>query len=265
MLPRGLGRLIAIAVGLAAGAALAQEADLATDIDGPTHAAFGSTVGFTVTYSNLGPNASDNSYVDLFIPSGLFGPIDQIPQEVLDALQASAAGPDSLGNFPLLFIEDGYCEHLRLQLQGPDWPDGADPLAGLDPGVSGSFGVELPMPMGQPRIGTLIITEPQHLAQRYLPGMTVNQLFRDAVADHRFGRGGDCDDVEPDCQVPSDCFGTRLSLIEAFEAELEAGGSVRAIMGAVPSATFTLDSTVFQSGSAATVEVLEPEGAGAHE
>jgi hypothetical protein len=178
----------------------------------------GDVVTFEVRYSNSGPDGARTPYFELAIQSGLPAPIDQLTQQQFDDLVASAAGTDTLGNTPLLFLDEKGCESLFFQLQGPIPPG---PVQGLDPGAEGSFSFDLAVPLDPPPIGRLVITEPAWLAGEFLPALTRHQLYYDDGPTRRYGRGIDCNAIWGRCSELSDCFGPRLSLMPQFAAELE--------------------------------------------
>jgi hypothetical protein len=191
--------------------------DLATSVEGQAVVHPGDVVTFEVRYACLGPDAAMTPYLNLSIPSGLPAPIDQLTQQQLDDLAASAAGTDTLGNTPLLFLDSAGCEHLFFQLQGPVPPE---PVQGLDPGGAGAFSFGLAVPMDPPPIGRMTITEPTWLAGELVPALSNHRLYFDDGPTRRYGRGLNCDAAAGGCSQIEDCFGKRLSLMPAVSADL---------------------------------------------
>lgn len=198
-------------------AAAGSEPDLWASIEGQTVVHCGDPVTFLVRYGNLGPDAAVTPYVNVAIPSGFPAPVHQLTQQQIDELEASAAGTDTIGNTPMLFLEESGCENLFFQLQGPRPPH---PVQGLGPGKSGAFSFDLPIPMDLPVTASVAITEPGHLAGMLLPALTHHRLYFNDGALRRYGRGLSCNTIAAQCSWLSDCFGARLSLIEPFSAEL---------------------------------------------
>ncbi len=197
------------------GVCTAADSDLSTSMSGPPGAGPGETAVITLGYSNAGPDTAGSAYANAYIPSGVPAPIDMLTQAQLDALQSSATA-DALGNYPLLFIEDFYCEHLLLQVQAL----GGGPIIGLDSGASGAVTFGLEIPMEPPKIGGVIIDQPPALAGEF-KGAVLGEHILNAAGWHRYTRGGDCDDV-PDCADLTACFGPRVSLTDPpIEAEFE--------------------------------------------
>jgi hypothetical protein len=215
-----VGGIISAAV-FAVGILCAADSDLSTVVSGPTEAYLGQKVTITVNYANAGPETAGSAYVNAYIPSGVLGTIGQLTQEQWDALQASAIGSDSLGNFPRLFEDWNYCEHLHFQVQRGEADDG--PVAGLDSGVTGAFGFELEIPMEPPTFGRMSITEPPSLAQTWRPAV-VGREFIDAADLNRFARGM-CDlpwGPDEGCNIADDaCFGPRISAVDPIDAVFE--------------------------------------------
>lgn len=121
--PHSRSRLVRVALLAAAGWETpvgASESDLATvvEISGP--ACPGGVVTVTVGYANLGPDSAATPYINVTIPSGVPATIDQLTQEQLDELEESAAGTDTFGNTPVLFLDSSGCEHLFSQLPGSE-------------------------------------------------------------------------------------------------------------------------------------------------
>ena len=239
----GKSRLVPAAALVVAGwlmQAQASEPDLVTWVTGQTAVHPADTVTFAVGYANVGHDAAVTPYLDVAIPSGLPAPIDQLTQQQLDELEASAVGTDTLGNTPLLFLDSSGCEHLFFQLQGPSPPE---PIQGLVPSGAGSFTFDLAVPMEPPPIGHLTISEPARLAGELVPALSDHRLYFDHGPTRRYGRGLNCDAVAAGCSEVEDCFGPRLSLVPAFSSELEAvddgGASGDPTLGCGPLIGFT--------------------------
>lgn len=198
--------------------AQASEPDLVTSVEGQSVVHPGDTVTYAVGYANAGADAAVTPYVNLSIPSGLPAPIDQLTQQQIDELQASAVGTDTLGNTPLLFLDGAGCEHLFFQLQGPSPPG---PIQGLVPSAAGSFTFDLVIPMEPPPIGHLEFTEPAWLAGELVPALSNHRLYFDDGPTRRYGRGLNCDSADAGCSEVENCFGPRLSFTPALETELE--------------------------------------------
>ena len=218
MLRKTPARLIAATVVIVwAWPAWASESDLSSIVEGASVVSAGEVVTFTIRYANAGPDEAQTPYVNLAIPSGLPAPLDQLTGEQFDALLNSSVGTDTLGNSPMLFIDDSSCESLLLQLQGPVPPD---PIQGLTPGNAGSFTVDLPIPMEPPTFGKMVVVEPAHLAREYFPALTRHRMYHPAGAP-RYAPGLNCNDLVGGCYELGDCFGPRLSLMDPFTASLE--------------------------------------------
>jgi len=129
---------------------------------------------FTVTtgYANAGPDTAVSAYINTYFiaPGGLDVFIDDLVNgdgAMYDAIQASAIGTDTLGNAPLLFWDDFYCEFLFFQLQGENGLPDPIPIAPLLANESGSFSYETTVPMEAPNTGTIEINEPVSMAQTW--------------------------------------------------------------------------------------------------
>ena len=86
--------------------------------------------------------------------------------------------PDGLGNTAFLFEDTNYCEHLLVQVQQDDGDPGtANPIIGLDNGVSAAVSFDLVVPMDAPKIGGVIIDEPAALAKEFKGAVVVDHLF----------------------------------------------------------------------------------------
>lgn len=208
------------------------ESDLWTNHSGPGAIATGSPFTVTVGYGNNGPEPATSAYVNSYFtaPMGLDVLIDDFFNgggSIFDAVQASADGTDTLGNAPILFWDDYFCEDLLFQLQRSDGDTDADPVEGLDPGVSATFSYDVTIPMESPNTGTIEITEPASLAQAWTGSNPANVFSLQAAALNTYGRAG-CDklvggDEEDVCEyIDDNCFGDRVSLLDqTIEADWE--------------------------------------------
>ena len=256
---------IMIAVALIAmggvGLAGAADSDLSTTMNGPPGAVPGGVAVITVGYTNDGPDTAGSAYVNAYIPSGVPAPIDVVTQLQLDTLLASATA-DGLGNAPLLFVEDAYCEHLLFQVQQV----GGGPMVGLTAGVSGAVTFGLEIPMERPIIGGVIIDQPPSLAREFKAAVQGEHILN-AAGWRRYTRGGDCDDPTPGCEDLSLCFGPRVSLIDKIvgEFELVDDGTANPTEGCDPLIGFTPDRiAVIERGSCEFgVKALNAQDAGA--
>jgi hypothetical protein len=194
------------------GLAHAADSDLSTATSGQDWAAPDSVAAFTVSYHNAGPETAGSAIVDIFIPSGVPAPIDELTQEQFDAITASLV-PDALGNTPLLFSSVNNCEELLIQVQGP-----VDAMVGLDSGVGDEVGFELEIPMEQPAFGAVVIDQPPALAQEFRAAVTSDHHLH-AAGWGRYSRGGCAEGA--DCTDLSQCLGPRISLIDPIEADFE--------------------------------------------
>jgi len=226
-------------------ALLAAESDLSTTLTGPEEARLGQILPIIVGYANAGPDAAGSAYINVSIPSGVPARLDELTQEQRNAIQASAEGTDTLGNTAFLFDDETFCEHLILQLQRTDDDDDANPVEGLDPGVSASFGFEVEIPMEAPKFGRVTITEPASLVQSWRPALTEQDRL-EAGSRHLYSRGAceklvggnegsTCDNIY------ENCFGDRISLMDPVEAEFELvnDGSANPTMGCEEFDSFT--------------------------
>jgi hypothetical protein len=233
-----LGLTVA-SVALLAAPLHAADSDLSTTIISPTEAYLGQTITVTVGYANAGPETAASAYVNAYIPSGVPARVGELTQEQWDALEATAIGTDSLGNWPHLFEDDSYCEHLLFQVQRGENDSGS--VVGLDPGVTASFSFQLEIPMEPPRFGRVTITEPPELAQMWRPAVAGRE-FIDAARFDRYSRGGCEIDSYPDLDCaevvrePAWCFGNRVSNIDPIDARLELvnDGSANPTLGCLP-------------------------------
>jgi hypothetical protein len=212
--------VVVAAMGVAS-TVFAQVADLSTTISGPENAAPGETVTVTVSYTNNGPNDTADTYINAYIPFGIPAGWEDLTQEQFDALQSSAATfddegnplttTDTLGNIPLLFLQDSDCSSLLLQAQGPDYATTgwATPVQGLTSGTTGSFTFELAIPESA-RQGQFRMDSGPTEGTTFLRGETLWQAWGNSAENHTFGGGADCDTFVDSCTALSDCFGARL-------------------------------------------------------
>jgi len=246
------------------GVCTAADSDLSTSMSGPPGAVPGDTAVITFGYSNAGPDTAGSAYANAYIPSGVPAPIDMLTQLQIDALEASATA-DALGNFPLLFVDDFQCEHLLFQVQEDDGDLVADPIIGLDPGVTGTVTFGLEIPMDPPKIGGVIIDQPPALAGEF-KGAVAGEHILNAAGWNRYSRGADCDDV-PDCADLTACFGPRVSLTDPIveEFELVDDGSLDPTFGCEALIGFTPGriAVVERGGCEFGVKAVNAETAGA--
>lgn len=237
---------------LSAPAVRAAESDLWTGHTAPNTVAAGSMVTVEVSYGNLGPDAAASAYINSYVtpPMGLDVILDDLfngPGQYYDAIESSAVGTDTLGNAALLFWDDYFCEDLLFQLQRDDGDPDADPVEGLDPGVTASFTYDVMIPMERPRTGTVEITEPTELVQAWTGTNPLIPATLIAAELGTYGRascdtlvGGPEDDV---CEfVDDNCFGGRVALLaDPIEAEWELvdDGSADPTLGCDPLVGFT--------------------------
>jgi PKD repeat protein len=222
-----LGLCLALAPGLQAA-----ESDLSSTHTVPDPVSLGSEFTVTVGYANAGPDDATSAYINSYFtaPMGMDVFIDDLANNdgaIYDAIAASAAGTDTLGNAPLLFWDDYFCEDLLFQVQRDDSDTDANPVEGLDAGVSASFSYDVTIPMDEPRTGSIVISEPTSLAQQWTGSNPANLFVLKAAELNNYGRGG-CDklvgsDEEDVCEYINDnCFGGRVSLIpDPVETEWE--------------------------------------------
>lgn len=240
-----VGLLISLLTCLGITTSIAGESDLSTAVTAPAEARLGQILPITVGYANSGPHTADSAYVNFYIPSGVPARFDELTQEQREAIQASTDDTDTLGNIARLIDEENFCEHLILQLQRDDDDDEANPVEGLAPGVSASFGLELDIPMEAPEFGRVTITEPISLAQTWRPALSREDRL-EAGGRHLFGRGV-CEKLvgteqESTCaHIDDNCFGERVSLMDPVETEFELvnTGSTHPTEGCRPLIGFT--------------------------
>ena len=244
-----LGLCLAIAPGLQAA-----EADLSSTHSAPAAVSLGATFTVTVGYANAGPETPASAYINSYhtAPMGMDVFIDDLVNNdgamYYDPIQESALDTDTLGlNVPLLFWDDYFCEDLLFQLQRDDEDTDANPVVGLDPGVSATFSFDVTIPMDEPRTGTIQVTEPADLAGSWTGTNPANVFVLQAAELNNYGRGG-CDalvngEEEDVCEYINDnCFGGRVSLIpDPVEAvfELVDDGSADPTLGCEPLVGFT--------------------------
>lgn len=221
---RPAGFALSLALVLGAVAIDAAESDLWNDHSGPASITPGVPFTVTVGYGNLGPDTATSAYVNSYFtaPMGMDVFIDDYFNgggAIFDAIQASAVGTDTLGNAPLLFWDNDFCEDLMFQLQRSDGDTDANPIEGLHPGVSASFSYDVVLPMASPRTGAIAITEPASIAHTWTASNPSNLMILRAAELESYGRGvcdwlvGGPDDDK--CEyIDDNCFGARVSLIE---------------------------------------------------
>ena len=231
---RNVFRVLGLSAALVLAAVMVSaDTDMSTSVAGPATLTPGEVATFTVTYTNNGPAATATAIPELYIPAGIPANVIDLTQEQFDAIQESVvvfdaqgnvvSTTDTLGNVPFLFLEDSYCEDLLFQVQANDPPDYATEI-NLDPGVSGSFTVDIPIPQTI-KLGKVVITEPESLAQewfRYPSNAGGNGTTLARATELNFlARGADCNLLAGDegCVYLDDCFGDRLSTIEPVETE----------------------------------------------
>ncbi len=196
----------------------ASEPDLASWVEVPSRVPLGGMTTVRIHYANYGPGDAFRGYLDVGISAGLPVRPDQLTDEHLEALRQSTVGTDTHGNRVLVKMDTASCEGLLLQLQGPDPPS---PMQGLQFDGSGSFTLDLPIPMEAPTFGGMVITHPEHLVRTYLPALTWHQRHFDRGMG-RYAPGLNCSSFPfAGCTSLGDCFGPRLWMIEPFSAELE--------------------------------------------
>jgi hypothetical protein len=223
-----LGICLAIAPGLQAA-----ESDLSASSTVQDPVTLGTPFTVTVNYANGGPDTAVSAYVnaDFIPPMGLDVFLDNYfngDGSMYTAFQDSAAGTDTLGNVPLLFWDDFYCENIFFQLQGDDTSD-ATPIQPLASGASGSFTYEVALPMESPKTGTIEITEPANLAKAWtltdpsnlwveLGLATPYEKYATTTCSKLVGTA-----EEDICQYITDnCWGSKVSHLDApIEAQLE--------------------------------------------
>jgi len=224
--------LIAPIITLSASALQAADSDVWTTHSGADPIAVGVPFTITVGYGNNGPDAATSAYINSYFtaPMGLDVFIDDFFNGngmLFDIIQASADGTDTLGNAPLLFWDDYHCEELLFQLQRNDSDPDANPVEGLDPGVSATFSYDVTIPMESPNTGTIEIIQPASMAQAWTASNPATTFVLQAAAFNTYARGT-CDKyvgtMEEDiCEyIDDNCFGARVSqLNEPLEAEFE--------------------------------------------
>ena len=179
-----LGRLLAASIAwllastIPAPPLMAAESDLSTSTSGPGFITTETPFIVMVGYANNGPDPAVSAYPNHYFvpPMGLDVLVDNTINgdgSMYDTLAASAEGTDTLGNLPGLFFDDNYCEEALFQVQGDNGdPTVANPVEGLDPGVSATFTYETSIPMDNASSSTITITEPLSLAQSWHGNIT---------------------------------------------------------------------------------------------
>jgi len=189
---------------------------------------------FTVTtgYANAGPDTAVSAYINTYFiaPGGLDVFIDDLVNgdaAMYDAIQASATGTDTLGNVPVLYSDDFYCEFLFFQLQGDNGVPDPIPIAPLLANESGSFSYQTVVPMEAPNTGTIEITEPVSMAQAWTLTNPATIMTLEAASLGTYSEST-CSKLvgtpeEDVCEYISDnCWGARISqLDQPIEAEFE--------------------------------------------
>lgn len=219
-----LGLLIAMSSGL-----YAQDADLSSSVTLPDSITLGETFTVTVGYANDGPDTADYAYPngEFVPPMGLDVFLDNYfngDQSMYNNLSVSAV--DSLGNVPLLFWDDFYCETVSFQIQGISQP-GPTPIAPIAAGESGSFSFETAFPMDAPRGGNVEIISPVSLAKIWTLNDPSNFFIEKGYATTFSGYATTtCENIvgDPDDDVclyiDDNCWGTKVShLVAPLEAE----------------------------------------------
>jgi len=209
---------LALVTGLGSIAVDAAENDLSTAVDGPYAAGPNGVAAITVSYHNAGPDPATSAYAVAYIPSGVPAPIADLTQQQIDALIASVV-PDGLGNSAFLYLEENACEHLVFQINEDDGdPMTANPIVGLDPGVTGSVSFGLEMPMDPPNLAGFYVDGPIALAKEYKPATGVQWL---TASDWGRYTPGVCDGTAVLCDDLSTCFGPRVSYTDPISADFE--------------------------------------------
>ncbi len=120
----------------------------------------------------------------------------------------------------------------------------ANPVEGLDPGVSATFTYETSIPMDNASSSTITITEPLSLAQSWHGNIT---SVLDAASKNGFSRGS-CvklvggEDEEMCSYIFDNCFGARVSQLDVpldAEFELVNDGSASPTLGCEEFVDFT--------------------------
>jgi hypothetical protein len=131
-----------------------------------------------------------------------------------------------------------------FQLQRNDDDNDADPVEGLEPGVSASFSYDVAIPMSDPNLGTVTISEPADVAGVWMPTITSTL---NAAEENAYTRGS-CSQLvgtpgeEVCAYIDDNCFGSRVSLIEPIvdvEFELVNDGSADPTLGCSSLVGFT--------------------------
>jgi len=243
-----LGLCLAIAPGLQAA-----ESDLTVSNSVPDPVTLGTPFTVTTTYGNNGPDTAVSAYInsEFIPPMGLDVFLDNYfngDGSMYTALQDSAAGTDTNGNFPLLFWDDFYCENTFFQVQGDDTPD-ATPIQPLASGASGSFSYEVTLPMEAPKTGTVEITSPANLVHAWTLTDPANVWVEYGLATpyNKYASttcsklvGTEEEDI---CQYITDnCWGARISQLDApvaAEFQLVDDGSADPTLGCDAFVDFT--------------------------
>jgi hypothetical protein len=211
--PRWVVVAAAVSLLVSLSGAHAAESDLWVEVVGPGWVAAGQPATYTVRYGNDGPDPAASAFLAVALPREVPKPFDELTQDDVDAIQASAAGSDTLGNEPRV-VRNRSCDGLLVELRGPGVDPGA-PLQVLQPGAVGEFSVTVAFPMVPvPRVELRVLAPP-----------------RLATAISRLGEG-----TWLDCSDPHTAqFGVPLSqvLVEG-EAILADDGSTDPTFGCSP-------------------------------
>ncbi len=245
--------LLVLATSFAAPIADAAESDLWANHTGPGFIPIGEPFTMTIGYGNSGPDTAVSAYVnsDFIPPMGLDVFLDNYfngDGSMYTALQDSAAGTDTNGNFPLLFWDDFYCENTFFQLQGDATPD-AMPILPLPAGGSGTFTYEVTLPMEALKTGTVEMTEPANLVHAWtltdpatvwveLGLATPYNKYASTTCSKLVGT-----EEEDICQYVGDnCWGARISQLDTpveAQFELVSDGSADPTLGCDAFVDFT--------------------------
>jgi len=240
----------------------AQQADVSSSVTLPDEIWLGTPFTVTIGYANNGPYAATEMYPngEFVPPMGLDVFLDNTfngDGSMFEDLKDSAT--DSLGNVPLLFWDDFYCETASFQVQGDDQDD-ATPIAPLGAGEGGSFSFETAFPMDSPRSGAVEINAPEYLEKTWTLSdpsnffighgyATTFSVYATTTCEQLVG------DPEDDvCRYIGDnCWGTKVShLSEPIVAEfvLVDDGSADPTLGCSPIVNDVVGKiAVFERGS----------------
>jgi len=228
----------------------AAESDLSVTITPPGAIALGVEFTVDVGYANAGPDTALSAFVNTnFVPpTGLDVVIDDLINgtgEIFAALEASAAGTDTNGNFPLLFWDDFYCETMLFQLQGANTGT-ATPILPLASGGSGTFSYSATLPVTGANTGTVEITSPPALEDSWNLVDPSNLWVELGLATpyDRYGTTT-CEALVGTeiCEfIDDNCWGARVSQLDtpiAAQFELVDDGTATPTYGCAPLVGFT--------------------------